>query len=129
METILNRLLAHSSHLRSGLKFLFVSLVLIGLVAALVPMHGVEINNFDKLMHAGAMFGFAFLLDLATPRSFWRWKVPVLLSYGAIIEFVQLFTPWRSFSVLDFLADAAGVLLYWVVWRLILKRYIEHVNG
>ena len=129
MEAFLTRLLANQAQLRSALKFLFISLVLIGFVAALVPMHGVEINNFDKVMHAGAMFGFAFLLDVATTRSFWRWKVPVLLGYGGLIEILQLLTPWRSFSIADFLADTTGVLLYWLLWRLVLRRYIEHENG
>ena len=128
MESILSRFFAQSSQLRLFLKILFVVLVLIGFVFALIPMHGMsEIPHMDKIMHALAFFSFAALLDLATNRhSFWRWKVPLLLGYGAAIEVLQLFTPWRSFSVADFGADALGIFLYWLLWYMVLKRFISH---
>lgn len=111
------------------MKFLFISLALLGIVVALLPGGGEGFPYADKLMHAGALFGFAALLDLATPRSFWRWKFPVLLCYGAVIEVVQAFTTWRSASVADLVADAVGILLYWLVWRVALQRIVPHHNG
>lgn len=132
METILSRLSLLSlraPEIRRIARFLFIGLVLAGIVMALIPAKGIEINHFDKLLHTSALFGFAFLLDIATPRSFWRWKVPLLLGYGALIEVLQAFTPWRAFSVADFAADVLGVCLYWLLWYTVLKPYIAHPQG
>jgi hypothetical protein len=119
MKTVLTTLLTLQPQARRRLKFLFLCLAAIGLAVALLPMDGMglEFNNRDKLAHAGAFFGFAMLLDMATLRRFWYWKAPVLLAYGALIEVLQAFVPWRSFSLADLAADALGILLYWLVWR------------
>lgn len=115
---------------RQILKLLFVGLILAGLATALMPIHGIDLSNGkDKIVHALVFFSFASLLDIATPRSFWRWKLPLLLSYGAGIEILQALTPWRSFSFADFAADAIGVLLYWLLWKKVLHRFIAHPNG
>ncbi|HPE58867.1 MAG: VanZ family protein [Thiothrix sp.] len=97
-------------------RYLTAFLLLLGLAVALAPADYMEELGFDladKLMHLTAFFGFGFLLGRATEQDFWRWQFPVLLAYGALIEILQSFTPWRSFSVADFLADGLGVLLYW----------------
>lgn len=95
-----------------------------------MPLHGIDLGNGkDKIVHALVFCGFAFLLDITTPRSFWLWKLPLLLSYGACIEIFQALTPWRSFSIADFVADATGILLYWLLWKTVLQRYIAHPNG
>ncbi|MBO0612452.1 MAG: hypothetical protein RL122_2817 [Pseudomonadota bacterium] len=130
MQAILARFRLNAPRTRLILKFLFVALMLLGIVAALLPSSGESLLPYtDKFLHAGALFGFAVLLDLATPRHFWRWKVPVLLGYGALIEVVQSLTTWRSASLADLAADAGGILLYWVVWRLALQRLVPHNNG
>lgn len=70
----------------------------------------------DKTIHIIVFFGFAVLMDLATSRKpFWLWKGLPLLIYGAGIEILQYFSPDRSFSVLDWLADLFGVLLYFLL--------------
>lgn len=70
----------------------------------------------DKLVHAIVFFGFALLMDLATDRHpFWLWKGLPLLLYGAVIEILQYFSPDRTFSVLDWLADFFGVFLYFLI--------------
>lgn len=129
MQAIFSLLLVIQPQTRRILKFLFVSMALLGIVAALMPGSGGGFPYADKLMHAGALFSFTVLLDLATLRSFWHWKVPVLLGYGAFIEVLQAFTTWRSASVADFAADAVGILLYWLLWRLALQRLVPHANG
>lgn len=121
--------MAQQPQTRLVLKFIFVGLALLGIVAALMPTSGVSFSHVDKVLHAGALFGFALLLDLATTRSFWRWQVPVLVFYGGLIEILQSLTPWRSFSVGDFAADVLGILLYWLLWRLALRKVIPHDNG
>jgi VanZ family protein len=100
---------------------LFLLLLGIGLIFALMPSPdtGVQVN--DKFMHTMAFFGYAILLEMASHRDFWRFQVPLLLSYGALIEVLQFFMPWRTFSLLDFAADACGLVLYWLLFRVILK--------
>ena len=130
MQAIFSQLILNQPQIIRILKFLFIGLALLGIGAALLP--GVGSNGFphaDKLMHATALFGFAVLLDLASPRSFWRWKAPVLLGYGALIEVLQAFTSWRSASLADLAADATGILLYWILWRLALQRIVPHPQG
>lgn len=75
----------------------------------------------DKLKHFIVFFGFAFLMDLAVSRHpFWLWKGFPLLAYGAVIEVMQYFSPDRSFSVLDWVADLSGILLYFMLKLIIL---------
>ena len=70
----------------------------------------------DKAVHMIVFFGFAVLMDLATSRQpFWLWKGLPLLFYGASIEVLQYFSPDRSFSVFDWLADLSGIALYYIV--------------
>ncbi len=70
----------------------------------------------DKVIHIFVFFGFAVLMDLATERHpFWLWKGLPLLVYGAGIEILQYFSPDRSFSVLDWLADFLGIFLYFLL--------------
>ncbi len=70
----------------------------------------------DKVIHVFVFFGFAVLMDLATERHpFWLWKGLPLLVYGAGIEILQYFSPDRSFSVLDWLADFLGIFLYFLL--------------
>lgn len=128
MQAILSRFLPVCPQNHQALKVLFIVLSLLGLVLALLPSNNTApFPHVDKLMHAAALFGFAFLLDIASLRSFWRWKVPILLGYGVFIEIAQSFTPWRSVSLGDVVADAAGILLYWLFWRLALQRYVPHL--
>lgn len=110
-------------------KGAFLLALLVGTVLALVPSSGGGIPHLDKLMHLTAFFNLALLLDLASLRPFWRWKLPFLLGYGATVEIMQAFVPWRSFSIADFIADTAGVLLYWAVWRWWLHRHLPHPHA
>lgn len=73
-----------------------------------------ELN--DKVIHIIVFFGFAVLMDLAISRHpFWLWKGLPLLVYGAIIEIMQYYSPDRSFSLSDWIADFFGILLYFMI--------------
>ncbi|TXH70187.1 MAG: VanZ family protein [Thiothrix sp.] len=106
---------------RRLLMQLFLVLLGLGLVVALLPSPDTGVKLNDKLMHASAFFAYAVLLDMASTRDFWRFQVPLLIGYGALIEVLQFFMPWRTFSLLDLVADAGGVMLYWLVFRIALK--------
>ena len=91
----------------------FVLLLLLGIKVATMPL-SIPDNVSDKVIHAVVFFVFALILDIVTSREpFWLWKALPLIAYGFGIEILQYFSPSRSFSLLDGLADAAGVLLYW----------------
>lgn len=111
---------SHKLWLQTG----FILMLFLGLCVASLPMGintGIEFG--DKLLHATSFFLFAAWLDLCSQRSFWRFQMPILLAYGALIEIVQAFLPWRSFSMLDFAADLTGVILYWLFAYLLFKPW------
>jgi VanZ family protein len=67
----------------------------------------------DKLNHVIAFLALGLLADRSFPQArFGLAKAAALLAYGAAIEAVQHFLPWREASLPDILADAAGIGLY-----------------
>jgi len=95
---------------------LFICLCVISWLAFGTPPSGVVAAAVgDKVLHAAAFMALGYLLDGALPSlSFWKVKLPLLLAYGMFIELVQWQLSYRDFSLLDFLADGVGILLYWV---------------
>ena len=83
----------------------------------------------DKLLHAAAFGGLAFLVTRAARFSMPSWSLPKQLlvgafgasALGALLEVCQAFVPYRSADPWDWVADtvgatlAIGVLLAW--WR------------
>jgi VanZ family protein len=74
-------------------------------------------------------FGFlVFLLTLALQQKrssnfFWTGFTAIFLSssYGLLIEVVQFFIPYRSFSASDFLADLAGSIVAYIFYNFLTK--------
>lgn len=67
-------------------------------------------------------FGILYFLIISAFLSFGQlsnWKefvaMVISLSYGFLDEIHQLFVPFRSFSIIDFLKDAIGVLVIWII--------------
>ncbi|MDH5190085.1 MAG: VanZ family protein [Gammaproteobacteria bacterium] len=100
-----------------------VSLSRIGLIVCLVIVTALTVlplqefppaeNINDKVSHLLAFLALAMVADYSFPKSgFIIPKGLPLLAYGIGIEIVQSFIPYRSFSVLDMVADAAGLLVY-----------------
>lgn len=83
--------------------------------------------NFDKLVHFGAFFILAFTFHRAFPIPLWA-GIVLLTLYGLAIEVAQSLTPYRSADAMDLVADAAGVVSYYLVhwgyrsWRQRRKR-------
>ncbi len=63
---------------------------------------------WDKAQHAG---GFALLTVLGQlAYRGWAWRMAgALLAYGALIEWAQWATGWRTGDLQDLLADAVGI--------------------
>jgi VanZ family protein len=104
----------------------FVAVVLLSLVVLFAPRAPSEhaIPNIDKLVHATL-----FLLLAATTA--WRFglhraALAAVIAYGALSELIQ----WaalahRDGDIRDFLADAAGALLGWVLARRVSSRRVS----
>lgn len=70
-------------------------------------------NINDKVSHILAFYVLALLGDFSFPEhKFDPEKIFLLLAYGLLIEIIQYFLPYRTFSLLDLLADAIGLVLY-----------------
>lgn len=95
-------------------RILFVFVLMAILVLATFPSQSFGIGSMnDKLNHFAAFYVCALLVDFSFPkRNFGLRKSLFLLSYGLLIESVQLFISYRFFSPLDLLADAGGILFY-----------------
>jgi len=98
-----------------------VLLMVAGIKVATMPLEFPEsLQLNDKVIHIIVFFGFAVLVDLVSSREpFWLWKALPLIIYGVGIEVLQYFSPDRSFSVLDAMADVGGVLLYWLLKQIV----------
>ena len=122
MKNLLRKLFFPSKAFARSLRALLYFLLAIGLVIAMVPSDyidtGLEVS--DKIQHATAFFGFAVLLDASSKLDLWKQQFPLLFGYGLLIEILQSFVSWRTFSLLDLLADVVGLLLYWFLIRQIL---------
>lgn len=98
----------------AGFRLVFALVILIVTWLTLTPSPGVIITSInDKLAHMVAFFVLAFLAHGSWPDSAFDWKfILPLAAYGLILELLQNFIPARYFSVLDILADLAGIILY-----------------
>ena len=93
---------------------LLVVLVVIGslLPAASAPMRTIAALHInDKVQHTLAYLSLAFLPALHERRRRLAHITLGLVALGVLIEFLQLWSPGRSFEVGDMLADAAGVIV------------------
>lgn len=92
---------------------LAITLIVISHLAITARSYPVVEDLNDKVSHVLAFAALAFLSDFSFPnKKFAPAIVPWLLSYGLLIEVVQYFFPYRSSSVLDWIADAIGIGVY-----------------
>lgn len=88
----------------------------------------VSLNNFDKLMHAGAyglmgaLFTRAFLGYGGKPRTAALLAIMFASAYGATDEVHQMLTPGRSPDVLDWVADTVGAAAGSASWLFVFGR-------
>lgn len=101
-------------HLMMGSRILLgVALAGISFLATTSRQFPVVEDVNDKIAHVAAFYALGLLADFSWPATGFRpVKILSLLGYGLAIEAVQYNLPYRSFSVLDLAADAAGLLLF-----------------
>jgi hypothetical protein len=92
---------------------LCVSLAAITFLSVIPPDYAANTGINDKINHIAAFYILAFLADFSFPETkVNHTKIWPLLCYGLSIELVQYFIPYRECSLLDLVADAAGLLSY-----------------
>ena len=102
---------------------LFLAIVAITWLATTPLQVPIAEDIHDKVSHIAAFLVLALLLDLSFPARRFGWaKAVTLLGYGVLIEVVQYFLPYRSFSLLDIVADGAGIAIY-AILRPALHRF------
>lgn len=106
----------------SVILFLYVCMMLFSFVSPLVAQVNIP-TGMDKIAHLGEFFILAFLvlrtLQLYGFTSRYLLAFLALAVFGFLTEYVQLYIPGRSYGMLDYAADIAGILfgfmLYWFV--------------
>jgi VanZ family protein len=92
-------------------KFVFIVWLIIILALSVMPVPEVNApDNFDKLVHFGLYFFTSVMYYLLIHR---KQIVSVIFStsYGFFIEVVQIFVPYRSFSLWDGFFNFLGALV------------------
>lgn len=98
------------------------SLLLILWLATMELIHPLMSGVNDKLGHVLAFAYLAFVLDFSFPKTrFDLTKIISLLTYGLLLETIQYFLPYRTFSLLDMVADVLGIVIY-LLMRPLLRR-------
>ncbi len=89
------------------------ALIVISFLATTSSSVPVVENINDKVEHVIAFYALALLADFSFPRTnFGRAKALSIIVYGFAIETTQYFLPYRTFSLFDLGADAAGLFAY-----------------
>lgn len=97
-----------------GFRVALIVAVITILHLATTPLHYPVVEDVnDKASHVLAFFGLALLLDFSFPASPLDWrKILALLAFGLLIETIQYYLPYRTFSLLDWAADGLGIFVY-----------------
>lgn len=89
------------------------------LVMSVIPIRAEAPRHADKLVHFCEYLLLAWLLlrsfraERPSRLRAWLWAT----AYGALIELIQAFLPWRSAELADALANAIGAGLgVWISW-------------
>ena len=94
-------------------KFTVLALYTFILILAIIPPSEGQIGfpYMDKLIH---FFAF-FILSVATLFAFQVTRIfqciLLIICFGICIEVIQYFIPYRSFEILDIIADIIGALI------------------
>jgi len=89
-------------------KLIFWAYTILILVMAVLPVN-TTVTNSDKLEHWFGFFIWAILLRYAFKESYWGIFFYSIL-FGALIEVIQYFLPYRTAEYGDFVADVFGAL-------------------
>ena len=97
--------------LLSSRVLLVISLVAITFLATQEIASVVPSSLNDKVLHLTCFFYLTTLTWFAKILDQDLWVYVIVLAYGILIEVVQRYIPYRSFELLDILANFTGILL------------------
>lgn len=106
--------MAISSFIRTA-QFVLVLMFYFWLGVAHVP-EIINENYNDLMLHATGYTLSVFSAYLCNQRIERMWKMLLLLwCFSFAVEIVQHFLPWRSFSLLDLMANGSGILAGYIL--------------
>ena len=97
------------------------------LFAALMkPLHLPNYFNLrDAFYHFAGFFVLTVTLRMAAGRRYFKRIAALTIGFGALLEIVQSYTPYRSASLSDWYADAVGVIAAWLICWVLSKAIDE----
>jgi VanZ family protein len=102
---------------------LIISVALISFLAIIETNQSSSSLINDKLLH---FLCFVFLTIVAKLTKYVNQNFllyGIVLTYGILIEIVQMYLPYRSFESLDILADFTGILFGGFLYKLVKDLY------
>lgn len=107
-------------------RALFYGALVFGCVIAFSPADaGLQPKLNDKFLHFVGFFGMAWLCHLAHPKTPYWLQIAGLACFGIFVEWVQSFIPSRSFSLMDWVADLAGIATYFLLLAMPMSRFLR----
>ena len=91
------------------------------------PPAPMTFENSDKVEHALAYATLSFWFCQVYPRQR-VWVMVSLVGLGVALEYVQGWTGYRTFDVMDMLADSVGVLLGWLLVQTPLGHLLDYIE-
>lgn len=108
-------------------KVLFYLALIAGCIIAFSPAEaGLQPQLNDKFLHVVGFSIMALFCHLAHPNTAYWLQILGLALFGAGIELVQAYLPYRSFSIWDWLADIVGLFIY---FGLLASPFISYLRG
>jgi len=100
-------------------RLLFILGIIVTLILTLsIPVGLVKSGLInDKVAHAVTFSVLAFLYSHTLDKNYGFQALVLLAAFGFLIELIQYFLPWRSFSWLDWVADLVGIFVYEIIHR------------
>lgn len=100
------------------------------LILSLMPLSGVPVAKLfsDKAAHLLAYMTLMLWFGSVVRPGSRGWVFAGLLVYGGVIELLQSMTAYRAMEFADLVADAAGLLLGWLLVRRGLGRWCYWVE-
>ena len=94
-------------------RWVFISCLTLVIIVSLMPVNGTGwFPGQDKLMHAVTFAALFLIGSQAFPRPKFCWQLFLgLLAYGALIEWLQGKTGYRSMEAWDVVADLNGLVI------------------
>ncbi|MBV7315908.1 VanZ family protein [Shewanella sp. NIFS-20-20] len=95
---------------------LLLSVLVISYLVFSRPSYSQAIPYLDKIGHLSSFFCLSLLTYLAFKPK-WSVLIVIMAGYALLIEIVQSYLPYRSAELADWIADMAGVgLFYLMLW-------------